>query len=71
MIKLSGLIFASALLCAGGAQALQLNAHTPPTIHALNPQPLPPGIYRQPTTSITRPTGKAPMLKTDGKPVTQ
>jgi hypothetical protein len=39
---LRGLVFASALLCAGGAQAFQLNVHMP-TIHQLNPQPLPPG----------------------------
>jgi hypothetical protein len=70
MPKLCGLIFASALLCAGSAQALQLNVHTPPTIHALNPQPLPPGIHRQPTT-FTRPTGKSPMDKSGGKPITQ
>jgi hypothetical protein len=47
MPKLCGLIFASALLCAGSSQAFQLNMHTPPTIHALNPQPLPPGIHRR------------------------
>jgi hypothetical protein len=47
MQKLSGLIFAAALLFAGGAQAFQLNAHTPPTIHQLNPQPLPPGMQAQ------------------------
>jgi hypothetical protein len=42
MQKLRGLFFASILLCSGGAQAFQLNVHTPPTIHQLNPQPLPP-----------------------------
>jgi hypothetical protein len=44
MNKLYGLFFASVLLCSGGAQAFQLNPHTPPTIHQLNPQPLPPGM---------------------------
>jgi hypothetical protein len=42
MQKVRTLVFAPALLCAGGAQAFQLNMHTP-TIHQLNPQPLPPG----------------------------
>jgi hypothetical protein len=41
MQKLRGLILASALLCAAGAQAFQLNAPHAPTIHR-NPQPLPP-----------------------------
>ena len=41
MKKVLGLVFATALLWASGAQAFQLNMHTP-TIH-LNPQPLPPG----------------------------
>jgi hypothetical protein len=45
--KVYGFVFASVLLFAGGAQAFQLNMHTPtmhtPTIHQLNPQPLPPG----------------------------
>jgi hypothetical protein len=44
MNKQYGLFFASVLLCSGSAQAFQLNAHTPPTIHQLNPQPLPPGM---------------------------
>ena len=44
MQKLRGLFFVSVLLCSGDAQAFQLNVHTPPTIHALNPQPLPPGM---------------------------
>jgi hypothetical protein len=39
MQKLRGLFFASVLLCSGGAQAFQLNAHTPPTIS----RPPPPG----------------------------
>jgi hypothetical protein len=43
MSNLRGLIFASALLCAGNAHAFQTNMHTP-TIHQLNPQPLPPGM---------------------------
>jgi hypothetical protein len=47
MQKLCGLIFAAAMLCAGGAQAFQLDAHAPPTIHQLNPQPLPPGMQSQ------------------------
>jgi hypothetical protein len=47
--KVHGLYFASVLLCSGGAQAFQLNAHMPPTIHQLNPQPLPPGIKANPT----------------------
>jgi hypothetical protein len=42
MQTLRGLVFASVMLCAGGAQAFQLNVHIP-TIHQLNPQPLPPG----------------------------
>jgi hypothetical protein len=42
MQKVHGLVFASVLLFAGGAQAFQLTVHTP-TIHHLNPQPLPPG----------------------------
>ena len=41
MPNLRGLIFASALLCAGNAHAFQMNMHTP-TILQLNPQPLPP-----------------------------
>ena len=41
MKKVLGLVFASALLCASGAQAFQLNMHTP--VMHLNPQPLPPG----------------------------
>jgi len=45
MLKLYGLIFASALMCAGSAQAFPLNARTPPIMH-LNPQPLPPGLHR-------------------------
>lgn len=39
-----GLFLAPAILCAGGAQAapLEMQMHTP-TIHEVNPQPLPPG----------------------------
>ena len=36
------LIIAALMLVIGGAQAFQLNTHTP-TIHQLNPQLLPPG----------------------------
>jgi hypothetical protein len=66
MKKVRGLLFASVLLCsAGGAQAFQLNANTPPTIHQLNPQPLPPGMQAQPQVSPSAhgnyaPNGKAP-----------
>ena len=42
MQKLRGLLLASVTLCAGGAQAFQLNTHAP-TIHQVNPQSLPPG----------------------------
>jgi hypothetical protein len=44
MQTVRGLLIASVLLFAGAgaAQAFQLNVHTP-TIHQLNPQPLPPG----------------------------
>jgi hypothetical protein len=44
MQNLRGFFFAWVLLCSGGAQAAQLNMnmHTP-TIHEVNPQPLPPG----------------------------
>jgi len=52
MLKLCGLIFASALLCAGSAQAFHASGtgHTRQFvtsrshIHPLNPQPLPPGM---------------------------
>jgi hypothetical protein len=42
MRQVHGLVFASVLLFAGGAQAFQLNRHAP-SPH-LNPQPLPPGL---------------------------
>jgi hypothetical protein len=42
MQTVRGILIASVLLFAGGAQAFQMNVHTP-TIHQLNPQPLPPG----------------------------
>jgi hypothetical protein len=55
MRKLFGLIFAAALLCAGGAQAIELHSiavpkpAVPPGMQPqLNPHPLPPGI-RAPT----------------------
>jgi hypothetical protein len=38
MQKLRGLLLASVTLCAGGAQAFQLNT---PTIHQVSPQSLP------------------------------
>ena len=41
MQKVRGLIFASALLCAGSAHAFEMNRNTP-TIHQLNPPPPPP-----------------------------
>ena len=47
MQKVQGFVLASGLLFAGAAQAFQLNAHTPPTMHQLNPQPLPPGMRAQ------------------------
>jgi hypothetical protein len=49
MQKARGLVFVSILLFAGGAQAFQLNVHTPSTL--LNPQPLPPGMRARPTGS--------------------
>ena len=43
MPKVSGLLLASVILCAGGAKAgpLEMHMHAP-TIHEVNPQPLPP-----------------------------
>jgi hypothetical protein len=42
MHKACGLIFASALLCAGSAYAFERNTITLPTVNRLNPPPPPP-----------------------------